>query len=100
MVVRATKNTSLVLFLIFSLRFTFLAALFSQHTSLPSSASTFSAGRLRDATRDTYGTAATLTLTYPEANILMLPRVMRYNSSIVALHMSAIMAGSHTLQTV
>jgi hypothetical protein len=90
------RQQPLTLLLIFSLRFTFLAALVSFEFCVH----TFSGRRLPDATRDTYGPAVTLTLPYPEANFLMLPRVMRYNSSIVALHMSAIMAGSHTLQTV
>jgi hypothetical protein len=64
-------------------------------TSVPTAVFTTFSDRLRDATRVTYGTPTTLTLTYPEAIPLVFPRVMRYNCSIPARHMSAIKAHTH-----
>jgi len=47
--------------------------------SVPRAVLTTFSDRLRDATRVTYGTPTTLTLTYPEEIPLVFPRVMRYN---------------------
>ena len=63
--------------------------------SVPRAVLTTFSDRLHDATRVTYGTPTTLTLTYPEAIPLVFPRVMRYNCPIPARHMSAIKAHTH-----
>ena len=94
--VTGDQNTSNFFFLKFLLRFAFTCCNMVTHTiSVPRAVITTFSDRLRDATRVTFGTPTTLTLTYPEAIPLVFPRVMRYNCSIPARHMYAIMAHKH-----